>query len=122
MNFGMVVYNHEWIIFCSLTVDLKGQGHRSPVMNSCENHVLACISEVNEPVGMNFGVVVYNHEWIIFCSLGVDLKGQGHQSPVMNSCENHVLACISEVNGPVGMNFGVVMYNHEWIIFLCIEC
>ena len=44
-----------WIIFCSLSVDLKGQGHRSPVMNSCENHVLACISEVNEPVGNDVG-------------------------------------------------------------------
>jgi len=87
-------------------------------MNSCENHVLACISEVNGPVGMNFGVVMYSHEWIIFfCLLSVDLKGQGHRSPVMNNSENHVLVCISEVNGPVGMNFSMVVYNHEWIIF-----
>ena len=99
--------------FCSLGVDLKGQGHQSRVMNSCENHVLACIFEVNGSVGMNFGVVVYNYKWIIFCSLSVDLKGQGHRSPVMNNSENHVLACISEVNGPAGMNCCVVVYNHE---------
>ena len=48
-----------------------------------------------------------------FCLLSVDLKGQGHRSPVMNNSENHVLACISEVNGPAGMNFGVVVCNRE---------
>ena len=61
-------------------------------MNSCENHVLASISEVNGPAGMNFGVVAYNHEYIIFCSLSVDLKGQGHRLRVIISFENHVLA------------------------------
>ena len=77
---------------------------------------------MNTPMGMNFRMVMYNFEWKIFCSSSVDLKGQGHQSPVMNSCESHVLACISEVNGPAGMNFGVVVYNHKWIIFLFSKC
>ena len=50
------------------------------MLKSLENHILACISEVGGPVGLNFGIEVYNHEWIIFCSVSVDLKGQGHRS------------------------------------------
>ena len=114
MNFGVVMYNHGRMILDYYELQ---QMSRSQVVNSCENHVLACISEMNGPAGMNFGIAVYNHEWIIFYSLGIDLKGQGHRSQVISSDENNVLACISEVNGPAGVNFGVVVYNHEWIIF-----
>ena len=111
MIFGMVMYVHGTTVLVYHELQ-----PRSQVIDSCENHVLARISEVNRPTGMNFGIVVYNHEWIIFCSLGVDLKGQGHRSRVINSCENHVSACISQVNGPIGMNFGMMVCNYEWII------
>ena len=94
--------------FCSLNVDLKGQGHRSPVMNNSKNHVLVCISEVNGPVGMNFSMVVYNHEWIIFCLLSVDLKGQGHRPNVRLKVWKFYVGYISKMNGPIEMNFMAV--------------
>ena len=68
MSFGMVMYNHARMILMYYEFQ---QRSRSQVINRCENHVLACISEANGPGGMNFGIAVYNHEWIIFCSLSV---------------------------------------------------
>ena len=75
-------------------------------MNSCENHVLASIFEVNGPAGMNFSVVVYKHEWIIFCSLSVDLKGQGHGQRSDSKSGNLMF---SEMNGPIEMNFDMAV-------------
>ena len=43
---------------------------------------MACILETNGPMGLNFGMVVYDHEWKIFCSVSVHQKGQGHRSQV----------------------------------------
>ena len=59
------------------TKKVKVIGHRSH--ESIENHVLACISVISGTVGMVFGIVVYNHEWIIFCYVSVQVKGQGHR-------------------------------------------
>ena len=40
MDFGIMVYNHEWIILCSISVQVKGQGHRLRViLESLENNV-----------------------------------------------------------------------------------
>ena len=42
----------------------------------------------------------------------VRVKGQrSHES-----FENYVLACISVVSGTVGMNVGIVVYNHKWVV------
>ena len=94
---------------------IKVTGQRS--YNSFGNTVLACISESNGPVGLNFGMVVYYHEWIIFCSVSVHKKVKviGHRSH--ESLKNHVLACISVIYGTIGMDFGIVVYIHQWIIF-----
>ena len=43
---------------------------------------LACISESNGSIGMNVGMVVYDHELVIFGSVSDHLKGQGHRSEV----------------------------------------
>ena len=43
------------------------------------NHILACISVINGTVWMEFGIMVYNHECISFCSLSVQVKGKGHR-------------------------------------------
>ena len=56
---------------------------------------------INGTIELDFGIVVYNHEWIIFCSSSVQLKGQGDRSQVKGhtqSPENNDLACISESN------------------------
>ena len=75
------------------------KGSRSQFIHSCEYHVLACISEMNGPAAMNFGVLVYNHEWIIVCSLSVYLKGHGHRSEVRLKVWKSYVAYISKMNG-----------------------
>ena len=60
MIFGMVMYVHGTTVLVYHELQ-----PRSQVIDSCENHVLARISEVNRPTGMNFGTAVYNYEWII---------------------------------------------------------
>ena len=103
MIFGMVVYHHARMI--PIYSDLQQRSRSQVKGHICENHVLVCISEVNGPVGMNFSMVVYNHEWIIFCLLSVDLKGQGHRPNVRLKVWKSYVGYISKVNGPIEMNF-----------------
>ena len=66
---------------------------------------------INGTIGIEFDLMVYNHEWISFCSSSVHLKGQRSHK----SLENHLVACISVIKGTVGMEFGILVYNREWI-------
>ena len=76
------------------------------------NNVLASVFETNGPVGLKFGMVVYYHEWIIFCSGSVHQKGQGHRSRSHDTLENHVLTSVSVIYVTIGRDFDIVVCTH----------
>ena len=80
MNFGMMVYSYEWIIFYSLTAYLKGQGHRTKITLP-SLRILFCLYLVDDYTYWNefwYGNVKPRVE--DFLLITFYLQGQGHRT------------------------------------------